>query len=91
MNTHDLSLVMSGAILLGYLVAAVFFWRFWRQVRDRLFIFFAAAFCIMAVERVILLWSSTASSHLPQLYLTRLLAFLLIIQGIWEKNRAARE
>jgi len=35
---------LSGAVTLGFLVAATFFLRFWRRTHDRLFIAFAAAF-----------------------------------------------
>jgi hypothetical protein len=91
MKAHDLSIAFSGAILLGYLVSMMFFRRFWRQTRERLFACFAWAFFFMAIERALLLWSGSEWGHEPHIYVTRLLAFLLIIWGIWEKNRAARE
>ena len=36
--------VVSGAIMMGYLVAGLFFLRFWQETRDRLFLIFAVAF-----------------------------------------------
>ena len=35
-------LLVSGAIVMGYAVAGLFFLRFWRETRDRLFLIFAA-------------------------------------------------
>lgn len=87
MKAQEISLILSGAILLGYLVASLFFFRFWRQTRDRLFACFALAFMILAVERILLIPSSPLYSHSPQLYLTRLVAFVVIIWAIWDKNR----
>jgi ABC-type Fe3+-siderophore transport system permease subunit len=43
-----------GATALASLVAALFFLRFWRDTRDRLFCFFAIAFGIDALHRVVL-------------------------------------
>jgi hypothetical protein len=88
MNAQDLAVSLSGAILLGYLLIAAFFWRFWVRARERLFLFFTAAFCLLAFERVLLLivgWIEGADR--PLIYLTRLLAFLVIIAGIWDANR----
>ena len=71
-------------------VAAAFFLRYWRTSGDRLFAFFSAAFAALGVE-----WLGEAvinrSPPGPQyLYLVRLLAFVLIIIGIVDKNRRER-
>ena len=62
-----------------------FFIRFWRKTRDRLFVFFAAAFLPLGVERLAILITS-AELH-SYCYLIRLAAFLLIIFAILDKNR----
>jgi hypothetical protein len=80
--------LIGGMLAAGYLVVALFFLRFWRDTRDRLFATFAAAFAILAVQRV-LLGSTPASEAYTGLYVLRLLAFLLILYGIVEKNLAA--
>jgi hypothetical protein len=90
MNRHDFFYLFSGAIFFGYLVAALFFYRFWKQTRDRLFACFAGAFLLLALERIILLSVETEISDKPQVFLARLMAFLLIIWGIWDKNRSPR-
>ena len=87
MKAQEISAILSGAILLGYLLASIFFIRFWRQTRERLFACFAVAFFILFVERILLIPSSPFYSHSPHLYLTRLVAFVMIIWGIWDKNR----
>ena len=67
-----------------------FYFRFWRQTRDRLFAIFAAAFGLLALNWFLLaiLRPSEESSHL--VYLLRLAAFILILLGIVDKNRASR-
>ena len=42
---------LSGAVTLGFLVAAGFFLRFWRKTADRLFLALAAAFVLFALNQ----------------------------------------
>ena len=84
---HDLSIACAGAILFGYLVIAFFFFRFWQQTRARLFVCFAAAFLILAVERAMMLTVVVEPIHRPLIYCTRLVAFLVIAWAIWDANR----
>ncbi|MGH3995692.1 MAG: DUF5985 family protein, partial [Pseudonocardiaceae bacterium] len=44
--------LVSGAILMGYAVAGLFFLRFWQQTRDRLFLIFGIAFIILGLQRL---------------------------------------
>ena len=74
---------LSGLITMLYIVIAVFFLRFWRDSSDRLFLFFAGAFALLALQRFLLLLFPT----LEALYILRLLAFVLIIAAIADKNR----
>jgi uncharacterized membrane protein len=76
-----------GALFTGYSVAALFFLRFWVSSRDRLFAMFAAAFAILAVQRIALALTKTAFEDQSPLYLLRLLAFVIIIWAIVDKNR----
>jgi hypothetical protein len=87
MTPHNFSSVISGAIILGYLVIALFFVRFWRQTHVRLFVWFAIAFALLAVERVMLVAAPPVWMHQPQFYCTRLVAFLLIAWAILDENR----
>lgn len=78
---------LNGAIAMGCWVAGLFFVRFWRETKDRLFGFFAAAFWVLAAERVGLLYAGPDEAARGTVYLARLVGFLLIILGIVDKNR----
>jgi hypothetical protein len=78
---------IAGMMVAGDLVAALFFLRFWRQSRDRLFGFFAAAFLLLAAQRTALaLLAGAVTDPLP-FYVVRALAFILILVAIIDKNR----
>jgi uncharacterized membrane protein HdeD (DUF308 family) len=79
--------LISGAIVMGYGVAAVFFLRFWRETRDRLFLIFSLAFGILGIQRLALALSSFSGENHTWLYLLRLLGFVLILAAIVDKNR----
>lgn len=72
---------------MGYLVAGLFFLKFWKKSRDRLFSFFALAFFILAAQRLALALTTQNSEHSLFLYIVRLLAFLVILGAIVDKNR----
>jgi hypothetical protein len=72
---------------MGCAVIGMFFWRFWRQSLDRLFLMFALAFWILAIDRTVLGVVSFATEWREYVFLFRLLAFCLILYGIVEKNR----
>lgn len=79
----------SGFIVMGYAVAALYFVKFARATGDRLFVFFASAFVLLALQRT-LITAFTLDSRLELAsYMLRLLAFLLILAGIFDKNRDA--
>lgn len=81
---------IAGLVTAGYLVAALFFLKFWRRVRDGLFLAFAAAFALLAIHQATLAWLGIENEQLSGLYLVRLLAFLLIIGAILRKNLSGR-
>jgi hypothetical protein len=81
---------IGGALTLGYLIAGLFFLRFWKVTRDRLFAVFSVSFWLLALNRLALTGLSVADENLPYVYLPRLLAFVLIIAAIADKNRLAR-
>ena len=76
-----------GAVFMACVAVALHFLRLWRRTRDRLFAFFFAAFIALAAERIILAALSAQNEFAPFVYLVRLLAFILIIAGVIEKNR----
>lgn len=75
-----------GALTMASAVAGLFFLRFWRQTGDRLFVFFALAFFALAVHWFGLAWVNPGIESRHQLYVVRLLAFLVLIAGILDKN-----
>ncbi len=82
--------VISGALVAGYLVAALFFLRFRRETGDRLFLAFAVAFAILAGQRAALALIPSSNRSELAIYGLRLLAFVLILAAIADKNRKNR-
>jgi len=80
---------ISGAIMMASAVAGLFFLRFWRKSRDRLFLIFALAFWILALNRVPMLFVTEDETR-TYFYVVRLVAFLLILGAIVDKNRKSR-
>jgi len=76
-----------GVIVTASLTAAGFFWRFYRQTRDKLFFAFALAFAIEGINRMAFLLVDKPSEGSPIIYMVRLVAFLLILGAIVAKNR----
>ena len=87
---EHLDQVMRGALAAGYAVVGLFFLRFWRDTRDRLFGLFAAAFFILVLSQAGLAIAGTPERRDP-LYWVRLCAFALILSAIWDKNRPRGE
>lgn len=79
--------ILAGVLLGGYLVSGLFFLKFWARSRDRLFAMFAAAFGILAVQRLALALTNEYAEDRPEIYMIRLLAFVIIIVAIVDKNR----
>lgn len=75
-----------GIIVTTSFVAAGFFWKFYRQTRDTLFLAFAAAFSIEGLNRIGFLFIDTPNEGSPAIYVVRLLAFLIILAAIIRKN-----
>lgn len=80
--------LLSGLIIAGQLVAALFFLKFWHRSGDTLFAIFAAAFLLLAVGQALLALTDVPVEERSWIYLLRLAAFVLIIFGIVHKNRA---
>ena len=81
---------LGGAIAMGFTVAALFFLKFWRRTREGLFLAFAAAFLLLAITQALLTLSGVPTEERSQLYLLRLLAFLLILGAMYWQNRRGK-
>jgi hypothetical protein len=77
---------LSGAITLGFFVAAAFFLRFWRRTHDRLFLAFGAAFVLLALNQVLAGFLGAGDELTPYTYVLRVLGFVLILFAIVDKN-----
>lgn len=88
MSGGHANLILWSMTAMACLGVATCFVRFWRQTSDRLFAFFAAAFALLGMNLVLLAAINPAHESRHLIYLLRLAAFLLIIVGIVDKNRA---
>ena len=79
---------IAGATAALSAVAALYFGRFWRLSRDRFFGFFACAFALFAVNRIVL--TTVDQENAAWVYAVRLAAFVLILIAIVDKNRPRR-
>jgi hypothetical protein len=77
---------VAGALCAGYALAGLFFLRFWIRTRDRFFAAFAAAFWLMAANQVVAAFTPMPRGEDSRAYLLRLLAFIIIIAAVLDKN-----
>ena len=80
----------AGAVAMGFLVAGGFFVRFWRRTGDRLFLAFALAFALLALNQLLAALLEAGDERTPFVYLLRVLAFVLIMLAVVDKNFAGR-
>lgn len=78
---------LSGAFMMGSFIAGLFFLKFWKRSRDRLFLMFGVAFWILGLNRIALAITDQTHELRFYLYTVRLAAFLLILFAIIDKNR----
>ena len=76
-----------GALTMACGTIALLFLRFWRLSRDRLLIFFAAAFAALSLNWLVLGLIDPGEESRHYAYFIRLLGFVLILAGIIDKNR----
>ncbi len=81
---------LAGAVTLGYLVASMFFLRFWRRTGDRLFLAFAFAFALLALNQIFATFIGAGDENVVYAYVLRVLGFMLILAAIVDKNLSTR-
>jgi hypothetical protein len=81
-----LAVFLSGVATTGFILAGLFFFRFWRRTGDGLFIAFGVAFLLMALNQGLIVLSGIPREEQSWLYLLRLAAFGLLIIAIVAKN-----
>lgn len=81
------SAFLNGVVTMGHFTAGVFFLRFWKRTRDRLFVFFASAFWLLSAVRLLTIFR--ADEEHP-FYWVRLIGYMIILAGIVDKNVGPR-
>ncbi len=78
-----------GALAMASLIATLFFLRYWRASRERLFAFFALAFAGLAANwaGLAIIDQPTDEAQQKYAYVVRLVAFVILLIGIFDKNR----
>lgn len=77
---------VSGAIAMGFAVCAAFFLRFWGRTKDSLFLVFAIAFLLFALNQALSSLLGLVQEERSWLYLLRLAGFSMLIVAIVWKN-----
>lgn len=82
----EILMFLHGALAMACSVVGLKFLKYWQVARDRFFIFFATAFWVFAIG-----WGVRAfvdgGEHGHFVFVPRLVGFLLILVGIFDKNR----
>ena len=78
--------MLAGALVSSYFVAGAHFLRFWRRTGDRLFLDFAVAFLLFALDQLATSIPKVVDQTAGYEYLLRILGFALIIMAIIDKN-----
>ena len=83
--------MLSGALLFAYFIAGIHFCRFWRLTGDRLFLHFAVAFWLFALNQLATSIPAVANETTGYEYLLRVLGFILILAAVVDKNLVRRQ
>ena len=77
---------LSGAVTFAYIVASMYFVKFWRRTADRLFLAFALAFALLALNQLAVFLLGVGDERYTYAYILRVLGFALILLAIIDKN-----
>jgi len=75
-----------GMNTMGFLVAGMFFWRFWHKSADSLFAVFSAAFMLFAADQFFHAIEASPPPPYDWPFLFRLAGFGLLIFAVLKKN-----
>lgn len=79
---------LQGLNTMGFALAGLYFLRFWKQTRDVFFVWFAAAFWLLAANYAIEGMFTFGPGSIFR-FVLRLIGFALIIFGVFSKNLAS--
>ncbi len=91
MNDPLLNMYLSGMVTAGFLAGGLFFVRSWVRSRDSLFLTFAGAFWLLALNEMLVALVQEGEGSQSWVYLPRVAAFLLIAVAIVCKNAGDAE
>jgi uncharacterized membrane protein YqgA involved in biofilm formation len=77
---------LSGMVAMGFIIGGLFFFRFWRRTRDKLFLAFGFAFLLFAVNQAFVALSGFPREDQSVFYLLRFSGFIILIAAIIAKN-----
>lgn len=77
---------LAGMISAGFLACGLFFAKFWWRSRDLLFMAFAVAFWLLALNATLVVFWPEPNERRSLFYMLRIAAFLLIAIAIVQKN-----
>jgi hypothetical protein len=83
---QDVAVFLGGMATMGFLLAGLFFFRFWVRTKDSLFAKFGIAFWLLAANQAFINVSGIPREDLSWAYILRILAFAMLIYGIVGKN-----
>lgn len=78
--------LLHGMVTMGFIIAGLYFLRFWRRTKDQLFIVFALAFWLLAIHQVFLGLAGGTNPKQSWVFLPALGAYGLLIFAILIKN-----
>ncbi|MES2905885.1 MAG: DUF5985 family protein [Pseudomonadota bacterium] len=81
-----MNFILLGAVIMGFFIVSLIFLRSWRTTSDRFFLFFSISFFIEGASRLMLSLMNYSNEQEPFFYIPRLLAFLIILYAVAEKN-----
>ena len=86
-GSDPLVLFLHGAVSMACAVAGLLFLAYWRDSRDRLFVFFAVAFWVLGINWISVAAIASSAEQRYWFHAIRLVAFACILVGIADKNR----
>ena len=86
MNDQVWNTYLSGMVTAGFMACGLFFARFWWRSRDLLFLAFAAAFWLLALNTALVVVVTGSDENKSWFYLLRVAAYVLIAIAVIRKN-----
>jgi len=83
---------LSGAVTVGFLVAAALLASLWRRRGERLFLALAIAFGLLALNQMLAVWMTDAHPQVGYVYLLRSIGFVFVAVTMlrWYPRGSAR-